>query len=98
MPKPSSMLYDVQPYHISQNRNVYFNKLQFISSNFDQTLACMFGMQIKQNKSLYGALTRWGYTNTRITVHDTYSTQLYITAKNRFLISRKKKLVSRIIF
>jgi hypothetical protein len=29
-----------QPYHISQNRNVYFNKLQFISSNFEQTLAC----------------------------------------------------------
>jgi hypothetical protein len=36
--------------------------------------------QIKFNKTLYGALTRWVYTNTRITVHDhtcrTYSTQL----------------------
>ena len=34
--------------------------------------------QIKINKTLYGALTRWGYTNTHITVHDTrYSTQLF---------------------
>jgi hypothetical protein len=30
------------------------------------------------NKTLYGALTRWGYTNTHITVYDTrYSTQLF---------------------
>jgi hypothetical protein len=29
------------------------------------------------NKTLYGALTRWGNTNTHITVYDTrYSTQL----------------------
>ena len=30
------------------------------------------------NKTLYGALTRWGYTNMHITVYDTrYSTQLF---------------------
>ena len=30
------------------------------------------------NKTLYGALTRWGNTNTHITVYDTrYSTQLF---------------------
>ena len=27
------------------------------------------------NKTLYGALTRWGYLNTHITAHDTYSIQ-----------------------
>jgi hypothetical protein len=30
----------------------------------------------KVNKTLYRALTRRGYTNTHITVYDTYSTQL----------------------
>jgi hypothetical protein len=33
------------------------------------------------NKTLYGALSRWGYTNTHISVymitHNTYSTQLF---------------------
>ncbi len=29
------------------------------------------------NKTLYGALTRWGYLNTHITAHDTYSIQLF---------------------
>ena len=31
-----------------------------------------------KNKTLYGALTRWGNTNTHITVYDTrYSTHLF---------------------
>jgi hypothetical protein len=31
--------------------------------------------------TLYGALTRWGYTNTHITVHDTCSTHAAISFK-----------------
>ena len=35
------------------------------------------------NKTLYGALTRWGNTNTHITVYDTrYSTQLFQLRSN----------------
>ena len=47
------------------------------------------------NKTLYGALTRWAiYTNTHITVHDTYcSTQLF---QSRFKVFPELKRKSRI--
>ncbi len=34
-----------------------------------------FKHEIYVNKTLYGALTRWGYLNTHITAHDTCSIQ-----------------------
>jgi hypothetical protein len=49
---------------------------------------------LKNNKTLYGALTRWGYTNTHITVHDTYSTQLFQLRFKVFpeLLKRKSRI------
>ena len=36
---------------------------------------------LKTNKTLYRALTRWGYANTHITVHDTYMQYTAISIK-----------------
>ena len=50
--------------HVIKDRHNELRKFRnFEDSNFPSS-------HFEINKTLYGALTRWGYTNTRITVHD----------------------------
>ena len=47
---------------------------------FGESTNTLFGM-LHYLKTLYGALTRWGYLNAHITAHDTYSIHAAISVK-----------------